>query len=97
MIRNTAKVVTDALSLPPRSRTRLADKLLDSLSHPRQREFDKLWAEEAEDRIDAFERREIRVISGKAVFGKFKTKIKRPSLPHQGIHKHHFYSSTGPT
>ncbi len=76
MIRNTARVVNDALSLPPRSRARLANKLLDSLAQPGQGEIDKLWAKEVEDRIDAFEKGEIRVISGKAVFGKLRTKKK---------------------
>ena len=77
MIRNTAKVVADALSLPPRSRARLADKLLESLDQPKQREIDNLWAEEAEDRIDAYEKGEIRVISGKEVFRKLRMKRKR--------------------
>ena len=77
MIRNTAKVVTQALSLPPKSRARLADKLLESLDEPRQREIESLWAEEVEDRIDAYERSEIKVISGKEVFRKYRTKKKR--------------------
>jgi hypothetical protein len=76
MIRNTAKVVNDALSLPPRSRARLANKLLQSLDEPRQREIDKLWVKESEDRIDAFERGEIKIISGKEVFRKLRTKKK---------------------
>ena len=68
MNRSTAKVIDEALSLPPRSRAKLADILLDSLNQPRQREIDKLWAGEVEDRIDAYERDEIKVVSGKAVF-----------------------------
>ncbi len=77
MIRNTAKVVTDALSLPPRSRARLADKLLESLDEPRQRGINKLWADEVEDRIDAYEKGEIKVISGKQVFRKLRIKKRR--------------------
>ena len=77
MICNTAKVVTDALSLPPRSRAKLADKLLESLNQPRQKKIDNLWADEAEDRINAYERGEIKVISGKEVFRKLKIKKKR--------------------
>ena len=67
MIRNTAKVVSDALSLPSRSRAKLANKLMQSLDAPRQRAMDRLWAEEVEDRIDAYEKGEIKVISGKEV------------------------------
>ena len=75
MNRNTAKIVDEALSLPPRSRAKLADKLLDSLNRPRQKEIDKLWADEVEDRIDAYERGEIKVVTGKTVFpGLRKTK-----------------------
>jgi Putative addiction module component len=77
MIRNTAKVHSDALSLPSKSRAELASKLLESLDEPRQREIDRFWAEEAEDRIDAYERGEIKLISGKEVFRKLKTKKKR--------------------
>ena len=73
MIRNTAKVVTEALSLSPRSRARLADKLLESLNEPRQREVNKLWAAEIEDRIDAYEKGEIKVIPGKRVFRNLRT------------------------
>lgn len=77
MIRNTAKVVSDALSLPPRSRAKLANKLMESLAAPSQRAVDRLWAEEAEDRIDAYEKGEIKIISGKEVFRKLRTKKKR--------------------
>lgn len=76
MIRNTAKVVTEALSLSPRSRARLADKLLESLNEPRQREVNKLWAAEVEDRIDAYEKGEIKIIPGKRVFSNLRTKRK---------------------
>jgi putative addiction module component (TIGR02574 family) len=77
MIRNTAKLLTEALSLPPRSRARLASKLLESLDEPRQREIDKLWADEVEDRIDAYQRGEIKVVSRREVFRKLATKKKR--------------------
>jgi putative addiction module component (TIGR02574 family) len=77
MIRNTAKVVTEALSLPPRSRAKLADKLLESLNEPRQKEINKLWADEVEDRIDAYEQGKIKIIPGKQVFRIVRTKRKR--------------------
>ena len=50
MIRNSAKIVSDALSLPPRSRAKLAERLLESLEDPKQKEIDRLWADEVEDR-----------------------------------------------
>ena len=56
MIRSSAaKVVSGALSLPAKSRARLAERLLESLDDPKQKEIDRLWAEEVEDRIDAYE------------------------------------------
>ncbi|HTN71453.1 MAG TPA: addiction module protein [Methylomirabilota bacterium] len=77
MDRNTAKIIDDALSLPARSRAKLADKLLHSLNQPRQREIDKLWADEVEDRIDSYERGEIKVVPGKAVFRALRKKKSR--------------------
>ncbi len=76
MIRNSAKVANDALSLPPKSRAKLAEKLLESLDDPRQKEIDRLWAEEAEDRIDAYERGDLKAIPGKEVFRRLKRQKK---------------------
>lgn len=77
MIRNSARVVNDALSLPPKSRAKLAERLLESLDDPRQKEIDRLWAEEAEDRIDAYERGDLKAIPGKEVFRRLKPRKKR--------------------
>ena len=77
MIRNSAKVVSEALSLPPRSRAKLAEQLLESLDEPKQKEIDRLWADEVEDRIDAYERGELRAIPGQEVFRRMKPRKKR--------------------
>ena len=77
MIRNSAKVISDALSLPPRSRAKLAEQLLESLDEPKQKEIDRLWADEVEDRIDAYERGELRAIPGQEVFRRLKPRKKR--------------------
>ena len=77
MIRNRAKVVSDTLSLPPRSRANLAEQLLESLDDPKQKEIDRLWADEVEDRIDAYERGELRAIPGPEVFRRLKPRKKR--------------------
>ena len=68
MSRKGAVVLANALALPPEERAELADRLLISLHTERQRRIDELWAEEAEDRIDAFERGEIRAVSAKEAF-----------------------------
>ena len=68
MTPKSAEVLNDALSLPPRSRAKLAEKLLESLDDPKQNEMDRLWAEEAEGRIDAYEKGELKAVPGKEVF-----------------------------
>jgi putative addiction module component (TIGR02574 family) len=77
MIRDSAKVVSEALSLPPRSRAKLAEQLLESLDDPKQKEIDRLWADEVEDRIDAYERGELKAIPGQQVFRRLKPRKKR--------------------
>lgn len=77
MIRNSAKVISAALSLPPRSRAKLAEQLLESLDDPKQKEIDRLWADEVEDRIDAYERGELKTIPGEEVFRRLKPRKKR--------------------
>jgi len=43
---------------------------LSSFEFPSRKKIDDLWAQEAESRIDAFERGEITAIPAKEVFGK---------------------------
>lgn len=76
MIRSSAEVINDALSLPPKSRAKLAEKLLESLDHPRQKEIDRLWAEEVEERIDAYEKGYLKAIPGREVFRRLKPRKK---------------------
>jgi putative addiction module component (TIGR02574 family) len=68
MSKNGAQVLEKALALPPDERAELAGQLLSSLDAERQAKIDELWTEEAEDRIDAFERGEIRAVSAKEAF-----------------------------
>ena len=57
--------------MPPISRAKLAERLLESLDDPKQQEFDSLWAEAVEDRIDAYEQGSLKVIPGREVFRLF--------------------------
>ena len=68
MSKKGAVVLANALALPPGERAELADRLLISLDTERQLKIGELWAEEAEDRIGAFERGEIRAVSAKEAF-----------------------------
>jgi len=65
------QVLKEALALKPSQKAELIDKLLSSLDEP-DKEIDELWASEAESRIDAYERGEIKVVSLEKVLDKYK-------------------------
>jgi putative addiction module component (TIGR02574 family) len=62
------QVLEEALSLPPKERAELAERLLSSLDSPSQQRIDQLWAQEAESRVDAFERGQIKSVPAPEVF-----------------------------
>ena len=51
----TDNLLKEALSLKPVEKADLIDKLLSSLDKP-DKEIDKLWAKEVENRINAYDR-----------------------------------------
>lgn len=62
MMSELSKTLIDqALELPANERLLVAEKLLISLDRP-DAEIDKLWAEECEDRLQAFDRGEIEAV-----------------------------------
>jgi putative addiction module component (TIGR02574 family) len=63
-----AQILKDALSLPATERAALVERLLASLDSPARKHIDVLWGQEAEDRLDAFERGEISTTAAKDVF-----------------------------
>ena len=62
------QVLKEALSLPPAERAEIAERLLSSLDRPSQAGIDALWGKEAEERLVAFDRGEIKAIPAKQVF-----------------------------
>ncbi len=70
MSKKGAELLEAALSLPPAERAEIVDRLMTSLDPGVDRRIDDLWAQEAEDRIDALERGEIRTVSAQRVFDK---------------------------
>ncbi|MBN2285861.1 MAG: addiction module protein [Tissierellales bacterium] len=66
-----SKVLKEALALQPTDKVKLIDKLLSSLDKP-DKEIDKLWKSEAESRIDAYERGEIKAVTLEEVLEKYK-------------------------
>ncbi len=72
---NTDSIFEKASALSSFEKARLIDKLISSLDKP-DKEIDKLWAKEAEDRINAFERGKIKTVTAKEVFNKIESRQK---------------------
>ena len=65
------QILKEALTLAPKNRASLVEKLLASLDQP-DKAIDEPWAKEAERRIDAYEAGNMKAISVEQVFGKYK-------------------------
>ncbi len=63
-------ILKEALSLRPVEKAELIDKLISSLDEPDKR-IDELWASEAEDRINAYDRGRIKAVSLETVLKKY--------------------------
>ncbi|MBN1998325.1 addiction module protein [candidate division KSB1 bacterium] len=68
------KILKEALDLSPIERAELIEYLLSSFEFPARKEIDRLWAAEAEERIDAYEQGKIKSIPVKQVFEKLDRK-----------------------
>jgi len=65
-----------AVQLPPEERVALVERILDSLDEP-DASLDALWAKEADDRLAAYRRGEIRAVALSDVVAKYQV-IKKP-------------------
>jgi putative addiction module component (TIGR02574 family) len=65
------EILRKAMDLTPSEKAELIDKLMSSLEKP-DRDLDELWAKEAENRIDAYEKGELRALSIKEVLEKYR-------------------------
>jgi putative addiction module component (TIGR02574 family) len=72
----TDDLLKQVLSLPPGERARLAEQLLESLEPPNERNR-QLWAEEAERRVDAYERGDLKANPAEEVFERLRSKFSR--------------------
>ena len=68
MSERETQLLEEVLSLPDDERAALVEHLLASFDASARRHLDTLWAQEAEDRLDAFERGEIATIPAQNVF-----------------------------
>jgi putative addiction module component (TIGR02574 family) len=68
MTPQSQQILREALDLPPTDRAELVEQILASFEFPARQDIDGAWSQEAEDRIDAYERGEITSSSAKEVF-----------------------------
>jgi putative addiction module component (TIGR02574 family) len=69
----SGELTTLATRLPPSERLKLVEQLLDSLDAPNP-EVDRAWTAEAEERLAAYRRGEIKAIPLADVLAKYKGK-----------------------
>jgi len=67
----TDNILREALTLSPSEKAQLIDKLISSLDKA-DKEIDELWAREAEDRIDAYDKGKLKAVSLEKVLGKYR-------------------------
>ncbi|MBF0371113.1 MAG: addiction module protein [Magnetococcales bacterium] len=72
MEKAVATIEAEALKLSPIARLELVDAILGSLDVADEK-MDRLWSEEAEDRLSAYRRGELKAISLEEVLAKYRT------------------------
>lgn len=72
MSANSEQVLKQALALPAQERAELVEQLLATLQTPPDPHLDELWAREAEDRLDAYDRGELKAVPAEEVFSRIK-------------------------
>ena len=66
------QLIALATTLPPDERIALVEEILSSLDQP-DPAMDRLWAKEAEDRLAAYRRGEIKAVELDEVLAKYRT------------------------
>jgi len=68
MVQNDANSILEAaMNLPPEQRIDIADRLLTSLPENYVNEVERVWAQEAERRLDAVERGEVEMLPAEPI------------------------------
>jgi putative addiction module component (TIGR02574 family) len=68
---STAETLSaQAVQLPPDERMEVVERILDSLDEP-DASLDALWAKEADDRLAAYRRGEVRAVALSEVIAKY--------------------------
>ena len=68
MSHHVSQLIKDALSLPDSERIILVEQLLASLESDVSKAIDAHWAEESEDRLEAFQRGKIPTVAAEELF-----------------------------
>lgn len=72
MSASNEELLKQALALPLQERAELVEQLLATFQTPPDPRIDELWAREAEDRIDAYDRGELKAVPAEEVFNRIK-------------------------
>ncbi|GAA0424946.1 hypothetical protein GCM10009133_36840 [Cocleimonas flava] len=73
MSNSASSILDKALELSANERADVAEKLLSSLDSPDPR-IDELWAKEADSRVEAHKKGELKSVSDEQVFSKYMKK-----------------------
>jgi putative addiction module component (TIGR02574 family) len=71
---STEELMSEAVSLPLDIRLQLVERLLQSL-HPTDKDIDRLWAAEAERRVEEIESGTVKPVPGDEVFKKIRHRL----------------------
>jgi putative addiction module component (TIGR02574 family) len=70
----TQQVLEQAVGLSPIERVELVEGILSSFDFPTRAAIDAAWAQEAEDRIDAYDRGDVAAVPAAVVFERIEKK-----------------------
>ena len=70
MSASSEQILQQALGLSPEDRAEIVERLLASFQTPPDPLLDELWAREAEDRLDAYDRGELGAVPAEEVFAR---------------------------
>jgi putative addiction module component (TIGR02574 family) len=77
MSANAEQILKEALALPPQERAELLEQLLATFQSPPDPHLDELWVREAEDRLDAYDRGELKAVPAEEVFDRIRKRRAR--------------------
>ncbi|HVQ39896.1 MAG TPA: addiction module protein [Pyrinomonadaceae bacterium] len=72
MSANSDHILKQALALPLEERAELVEQLLATFQSPADPHIDELWAGEADDRLHAYDRGELKAVPAEKVFDRIK-------------------------